>query len=52
MNFHNTAFESSYGRFDQLPPSDVAEIAFAGRSNAVSYTHLSRSDGRQCGLRF
>ena len=33
MNFHNVVFETSFGRFDQLPKSDLVEIAFAGRSN-------------------
>ena len=33
MNFHNVVFETSSGRFDQLPKSDLVEIAFAGRSN-------------------
>ena len=30
MNFHNVVFETSFGRFDQLPKSDLVEIAFAG----------------------
>ena len=33
MNFQNAAFESASGRADQLPPSDVPEIVFSGRSN-------------------
>ncbi|WRS28260.1 ribosome biogenesis GTP-binding protein YihA/YsxC [Oscillospiraceae bacterium MB08-C2-2] len=33
MNFHNVVFEASYGLTSQLPPSDLAEIAFSGRSN-------------------
>ena len=28
MNFHNVVFETSFGRFDQLPKSDLVEIAF------------------------
>lgn len=31
--FSEIAFLTSVGRLDQLPPADVAEIAFAGRSN-------------------
>jgi GTP-binding protein len=31
--FSQIAFLTSVGRLDQLPPADVAEIAFAGRSN-------------------
>ena len=33
MNYHNVQFEASYGTSSQLPPSDLPEIAFAGRSN-------------------
>jgi GTP-binding protein len=31
--FSQIAFLTSVGKLDQLPPADVAEIAFAGRSN-------------------
>ena len=47
MNFHNIAFESSYGRFDQLPPSDVAEIAFAGRSNVGKSSMINKIFNRK-----
>ncbi|MBQ8670389.1 MAG: YihA family ribosome biogenesis GTP-binding protein [Oscillospiraceae bacterium] len=33
MNYHNVKFEASYGLLKQLPPSDVPELVFAGRSN-------------------
>lgn len=33
MNFHQIEFETSFGLAEQLPPSDLPEIAFAGRSN-------------------
>ncbi|MCL2069052.1 MAG: ribosome biogenesis GTP-binding protein YihA/YsxC [Oscillospiraceae bacterium] len=33
LNFHLVEFESSYGRPDQLPESDLPEIVFSGRSN-------------------
>lgn len=33
MNFGNPYFEAAYGTAGQLPPSDIPEIAFSGRSN-------------------
>lgn len=33
MNFNNADFYKSFGEFKQLPVSESAEIAFAGRSN-------------------
>lgn len=33
MNFQNAVFESASGLAEQLPPSDVPEIVFSGRSN-------------------
>lgn len=33
MNFSQAEFYTSYGRLDQLPPSERIEIAFSGRSN-------------------
>ncbi len=33
MKFEDAFFEFAAGRFDQLPPSDVPEIVFSGRSN-------------------
>ena len=33
MNYHNVKFEPSYGLLKQLPPSDMPELVFAGRSN-------------------
>ena len=33
MNFNKVVFETSFGTFSQLPPSDLPEIAFSGRSN-------------------
>ncbi len=33
MNYHNVKFEASYGLLKQLPPSDMPELVFAGRSN-------------------
>lgn len=33
LNFNNAEFVCSFGRYDQLPPSERIEIAFSGRSN-------------------
>ncbi len=33
MNYHLIEYEKSFGTADQLPSSDMPEIAFAGRSN-------------------
>jgi GTP-binding protein len=33
LNWHNAEIRASYGRFPQIPPMTVPEIAFAGRSN-------------------
>ena len=33
MNYHKVAFERSFGTLAQLPPSDLPELVFAGRSN-------------------
>ena len=41
MNYNKAEFSAAYGTFSQLPPCERIEIAFAGRSNAVSYTHLT-----------
>lgn len=33
MQFHQVLFETSFGLAEQLPPSELPEVAFAGRSN-------------------
>lgn len=33
MNFQNAKFEASYGKSSQIPPSEMPEIVFSGRSN-------------------
>lgn len=33
MNYNKAEFETSFGTLSQLPPSDITEIAFSGRSN-------------------
>ncbi len=47
MNFHNVEFETSFGRFDQLPKSDLVEIAFAGRSNVGKSSMINKVFNRK-----
>lgn len=47
MDFHNVAFESSYGTSAQLPPSSVPEIAFIGRSNVGKSSLLNKLFNRK-----
>ena len=47
MNFHNVAFEASYGLLHQLPESDLIEIAFSGRSNVGKSSMINKTLGRK-----
>lgn len=47
MNFHNIKFEASYGTRSQLPPSDLPEIAFAGRSNVGKSSMINKIFNRK-----
>ena len=47
MNFHNVEFETSFGRFDLLPKSDLVEIAFAGRSNVGKSSMINKVFNRK-----
>lgn len=47
MNYHKVAFETSFGRPDQLPPSDLMEIAFAGRSNVGKSSLINKIFNRK-----
>lgn len=47
MNFHNVEFQSSYGRYEQLPKSDSIEIAFAGRSNVGKSSMINKIFNRK-----
>ena len=49
LNFNNVEFESSYGRPEQLPESDLPEIVFSGRSN-VGKSSLINAIFRRRGL--
>ena len=42
MNYNNAKFEQAYGISSQLPKSDAAEIAFAGRSNVGKSSLLNK----------
>ena len=47
MNFHNIKFEASFGLPHQLPPSDLPEIAFCGRSNVGKSSMLNKIFNRK-----
>jgi GTP-binding protein len=47
MNHHHIEFESSYGRLHQMPPSDLLEIAFAGRSNVGKSSMINKIFNRK-----
>lgn len=42
MRYDKADFKAAYGTFGQLPPSDLPEIAFAGRSNVGKSSLLNR----------
>lgn len=42
MNYHNVTFESSYAKAEQLPESNLIEIAFAGRSNVGKSSMINK----------
>ncbi len=47
MNFNNAIFESAFGTLSQLPPSDLPEICFSGRSNVGKSSLINRILGRK-----
>lgn len=47
MNLQTAAFEAAYGTFSQLPPSNLPEIAFSGRSNVGKSSLLNRLFNRK-----
>ncbi|MBQ9518191.1 MAG: YihA family ribosome biogenesis GTP-binding protein [Eubacterium sp.] len=47
MNYNNAKFEQAYGISSQLPKSDAAEIAFAGRSNVGKSSLLNKIFNRK-----
>lgn len=42
MRYEKAEFKSAYGTFEQLPESDLPEIAFAGRSNVGKSSLLNK----------
>lgn len=42
MKYEKAEFKSAYGTFEQLPQSDLPEIAFAGRSNVGKSSLLNK----------
>jgi len=47
MNFNNTEFYASYGRYDQIPPSEMPEVAFSGRSNVGKSSLINKIFNRK-----
>ena len=47
MNDRSVQFEASYGTSSQLPPSDLPEIAFAGRSNVGKSSMINKLFNRK-----
>lgn len=47
MNYNNVRFEASYGTAAQLPPSDLPEIVFAGKSNVGKSSLLNKLFNRK-----
>ena len=42
LNFHKAAFKAAYGTSSQLPPSELPEVSFAGRSNVGKSSLLNK----------
>ena len=47
MNYNKAEFERAFGISGQLPPSEVPEIAFAGRSNVGKSSLLNKLSNRK-----
>ena len=47
MNYHQAQFERSFGTSEQLPASDLPEIAFAGRSNVGKSSMINKLFNRK-----
>lgn len=47
MNYNKVQFEAAFGTLKQIPPSDLPEIVFAGRSNVGKSSMLNRIFNRK-----
>ncbi|MGN1315595.1 MAG: ribosome biogenesis GTP-binding protein YihA/YsxC [Acutalibacteraceae bacterium] len=47
MNYNKVVFEAAFGTLKQIPPSDLPEIVFAGRSNVGKSSMLNRLFNRK-----
>ena len=47
MNYNKVEFEAAFGTLKQIPPSDLTEIVFAGRSNVGKSSMLNRIFNRK-----
>lgn len=47
MNFQNVQFEASYGLFSQIPPCEMPEFAFSGRSNVGKSSLINKLFNRK-----
>ncbi len=47
MNYNLAKFETSYGKFSQIPPSSKIEIAFSGRSNVGKSSLINKIFNRK-----
>ena len=47
MNYNKVEFEAAFGTLKQIPPSDIPEIVFAGRSNVGKSSMLNKLFNRK-----
>ena len=47
MNYNKVEFDAAFGTLKQIPPSDLPEIVFAGRSNVGKSSMLNRIFNRK-----
>lgn len=47
MNYNKVEFEAAFGTLKQIPPSDLPEVVFAGRSNVGKSSMLNRIFNRK-----
>ena len=47
LNYNKAEYAASYGKFSQLPPPELAELAFAGHSNVGKSTLINKLFNRK-----